>query len=193
MAQRIGIYSGTFDPIHEGHIAFALAAQQTCTLDEVIVIPEPEPRGKTEISALSHRIAMATQAANSHSGLRALTLRSSRFTIDDTLPELRSLFPGAELSLLIGSDIARHLHTWRGLDRLVGVQFIVGLRQHDTEKSLDLMMRAALDPYGIKFIILPAKMATAHTSSSTARGGDVSHLPEAVQRYIQQNRLYTNS
>ena len=193
MTQRIGIYSGTFDPIHEGHIAFALAAKQACDLDEVIVIPEPEPRDKAQVSALSHRIAMATRATDAHSGLRALTLDSSRFTVDDTMPELRSLFPGAELSLLMGSDIARHLHAWQGIDKLAGVRFIVGLRQHDTEKALDLAMHAALDPYSIEFVLVPAKAATAHASSSTARNGDVSHLPVEVQRYIQQNELYIGS
>jgi nicotinate-nucleotide adenylyltransferase len=191
MTRRIGIYSGTFDPIHEGHIAFALAAQQACSLDEVVFVPEPQPRGKTGVTDLVHRTAMIQRAIGTHPKLRAVTLRSSRFTLNNTLPELQHIFADAELSLLMGSDIARNLHLWQGLEKLSDVQLIIGLRQHDTKEELTSVVHAVTSPYDIRFALVPARAATAHASSSTARSGDVGHLPAGVRQYIQQNNLYS--
>jgi nicotinate-nucleotide adenylyltransferase len=191
MARRIGIYSGTFDPIHTGHIAFGKAAQDICQLDEVIFIPEATPRAKTAVTPLRHRLAMAEHATNAQDGLRAMTLQSAQFTIAATMPELYRLFPDAELSLLIGSDVARTLsHRWEGLDQLEGVGFIIGMRQGDEREEIEAITKQVASRYPVHFTFVPAQKATSHISSSTIRNGHVSHLPVEVTRYAQRNNLY---
>jgi nicotinic acid mononucleotide adenylyltransferase len=91
----------------------------------------------------------------------------------------------------MGSDIARNLHLWQGLEKLSDVQLIIGLRQHDTKEELTSVVHAVTSPYDIRFALVPARAATAHASSSTARSGDVGHLPAGVRQYIQQNNLYS--
>ncbi len=128
----IGIFPGTFDPVHEGHIAFALAVARDCGLDEVIFVPEHSPRGKTNVSTLPERITRIEKQIKTHPNLRVAELESRQFTVAETLPELRRLFDG-ELTLLIGSDVAAKLHLWPDLDQLLGeVRLAIGLRGEHT-------------------------------------------------------------
>ena len=192
MTRRIGIYSGTFDPIHNGHIAFALSALDVCQLDEVVFTPEANPRGKELVTNITHRTAMATHATKPHTRLRVARLSSSRFTITETLPELQRLFPNADISLLIGSDVARTLpYRWEGLERLAGMQFVIGLRHDDDAETIGAIVRPVLANHGINFILLQNQSATAHVASSTIRSGDSSNLPDEIAAYVRQNNLYT--
>src|SRR5258706_12226030 len=102
MQKHIGIYSGTFDPVHPGHIAFAREALQTCKLDEVIFLPEQTPRGKEAVTDLSHRIALLERALADEPNMRILKLQSPQFTVADTLPEIHNLLGTTRLTRLIG-------------------------------------------------------------------------------------------
>lgn len=138
MTQRTGIYSGTFDPVHPGHIAFALETLRICNLDEIIFLPECSPRGKDDIADISHRIALLNQQTKAHSNLRILRLASERFTVKNTLPELRAIFKDSELTMLIGSDVARTLlFRWESLDLLFKeVSLAIGIRENDTPAEM---------------------------------------------------------
>ena len=194
MGRRIGIYSGTFDPIHTGHLAFGRAAQSAGQLDEVVFIPEAVPRGKTLVTPLEHRAEMIRQATAPHTGLRTLTLESPQFTLADTLPELQRHFPDAELSLLIGSDVARTLaYRWEGLEHLAGARFIIGMRSDDKKEDIEDITQPIQLLHQIEFVFVPAEKATSHISSSRARGGDHTQLPTEVVAYIRQNNLYPAS
>jgi nicotinate-nucleotide adenylyltransferase len=191
MKRRIGIYSGTFDPIHTGHIAFGKAAQHAGQLDEIIFIPEANPRGKTSVTPLRHRTAMAEQATDPHVGFRTVTLKSPQFTIAGTMPELYQLFPDTELSLLIGSDVARALDRWEGLEQLAGVRFIIGMRQGDKVKEIEAIARHIASRHQIGFAFVPIQQTTGHISSSTVRNGDASLLPTEIAHYVRLNNLYS--
>ena len=66
MVKRIGIFAGTFDPVHKGHISFALQAIEAAGLDEVVFLPEPRPRHKQSVTDQSHRIAMINLAIKAY-------------------------------------------------------------------------------------------------------------------------------
>jgi nicotinate-nucleotide adenylyltransferase len=174
MPRRIGIYSGTFDPVHIGHITFGQAALTTCRLDEVVFIPESAPRNKTAVTDLNHRLAMLNYAVAPHKKLRALTLDTPRFTIAETLPLLRRMFSGAELTLLIGSDAAKTLlYRWEGLEQLLPeVRFAVGLRGSDTPRDITKVMKQVELIYQQRALhaIIPV-LPTTGLSSSGARSG----------------------
>ncbi len=193
MAQRIGIYSGTFDPVHVGHLTFGNTTRQLCRLDQVIFIPEQSPRHKIAVTDMRHRLAMLERALEPHPKLAATSLTTPRFTIAETLPELRKQFPNAQLTFLIGSDAAHSLlYGWEGLEQLLpDVHFAIGLRGADTAKGIHKIMRQVAFIYQNQahYTIVPL-VNVLHASSSGARKGDKATLLPEVEAYIQQNDLY---
>lgn len=192
--RRIGIYTGTFDPVHIGHTSFAAAALSACQLDEVVLIPENNPRGKQSVTDIAHRHAMLQLAVAQHDGLRGDTLSSPRFTIAETLPELRRRFAGDQLTLLIGSDAAKTLlYRWEGLEQLLPeVHFAIGLRSEDTASDITKIMKQV----GLIYQHQPAYNIvnvheSSHISSSGARRGYTAALDPSVEAYIQKNGLYS--
>jgi nicotinate-nucleotide adenylyltransferase len=191
--RRIGIYSGTFDPVHEGHLAFARHALQDCELDEVIFLPEAEPRGKHAVTDLIHRTMLLEHATRDVPRFRVISLDSKQFTVQHTLPELRGLLGDADLTFLIGSDVA---HTfpfrWEGLDTLCReVAFAIGLRARDDPAEVDAILTAMKQTYsGLRYTYI--QTPAADVASSQIREGARTHtgLPPAVQDYIRQHGLY---
>jgi nicotinate-nucleotide adenylyltransferase len=135
--QRIGIYSGTFDPVHDGHVAFARETLRLHKLDKVMFLPERSPRGKVSVTPLGMRAEQIRQAITPYAALGLVVLDQPTFTVADTLPELSQRFPGAQLFILMGSDVARSLPTWPGLAQLLTTtSLIVGLRNADTAEAI---------------------------------------------------------
>ena len=182
---RIGLYPGTFDPIHSGHIAFAQAALAQCSLDEVIFIPEHTPWRKQTVTSLHHRYALIEKAIQGLPGLRVMQLDTKQFTVEKTLPELKRLFNDASLTLLMGSDVAKGLHHWEGLSELLQqVSLAIGLRGDDTAETI-----AALLPPQANYDLVQTEQG--HIASSQVRKGSrASDLPAAAQAYIQEHKLY---
>jgi nicotinate-nucleotide adenylyltransferase len=193
MARDIGIYTGTFDPVHMGHTSFAAAVRQACRLDEVVLIPEHMPRGKQSVTDIRHRKAMLERAVAPHAGLSSGALSTPRFSIAETLPELRRKFPGDSLTLLIGSDAAKTLlYRWEGLEQLLPeIRFAVGLRGDDTAAGIAKIMKQVGLIYqhtpDYEVVLVPS---VSQVSSSGARGGNFAALDPAVEAYIKSNRLY---
>jgi nicotinate-nucleotide adenylyltransferase len=138
---HIGIYSGTFDPVHVGHVAFADAARRAAGLDRVIFMPEDTPRGKINVTDINARMAQLETALlkSQHEVYRA---RHSQFTIAETLAELKSQYPDATLSFLIGSDVVPSLAAWPHLDQLIrNHQIIVGMREPHVRQEIERTLR----------------------------------------------------
>jgi nicotinate-nucleotide adenylyltransferase len=150
MTRRIGIYPGTFDPVHDGHIAFCLEARKICGLDTVYLLPEANPRGKWGVTDHEERIRLLGEVVKKHSPLRVISVSSPQFTVAETLPELEREFAGDELTFLIGSDIARSLYLWDDLKQLlVASSLAVGLRGLDTQQEVHRMIRKAEQAHGV--------------------------------------------
>jgi nicotinate-nucleotide adenylyltransferase len=144
MTRRIGIYSGTFDPIHEGHIAFGLETMRACGLDRVVLLPERNPRGKNGVSDIAERVARIREMILPSPPLEVHLLGSEQFTVKDTLPEVRRLLGDAELTLLVGSDVVHtFLHRWDQLEVLLtDVSLAIGIRVTQTrEEVIDILQQ----------------------------------------------------
>src|SRR5581483_3364510 len=87
--KRIGIYSGVFDPVHAGHIGFALQAVERAGLDKVYFLPERRPYHKQGVEHFGHRVAMLKRATRPHPALSVLELEDISFTVERTLPKLQ--------------------------------------------------------------------------------------------------------
>lgn len=161
--KKVGLYSGTFDPLHEGHIAFATAAQKACGLEKIVFLPEAEPRNKPHANGIDARVA-AMQRALSGTGFEVYEAQSRQFTISQTLPELEKEFTGAELVFLIGSDVALHVTDWPDVKALVSrYTLVVGMRKDDTE----VRVKQALDTIGASYKITYTEHA--HVASTQVR------------------------
>jgi nicotinate-nucleotide adenylyltransferase len=173
MARRIGIYPGSFDPVHPGHIALSIETMRACALDEVVFLPERLPRNKPDVTDITQRITLLEQATAATTKLRVVRLGSERFTVQDTLPELRQEFEGADLTLLVGSDVAHtFIYRWDGLDVLLGeVSLAIGLRDTDTREDMSMIMRRLEEELALPIAYTLIDTEHSHMSSSQLRGG----------------------
>lgn len=138
---KIGIFRGTFDPIHKGHIEFANLAQTKYKLKKVYFLPESNPLHKSQISSLTSRKSVITKAIINYPGLELLDSPNLNGTISKLLPELLRMFTNSKLVFLMGSDVAKTLPSWKDLPDLVtNNELIIGLRKNDTKKDIELII-----------------------------------------------------
>lgn len=162
--RKIGIYPGSFDPVHAGHIAFAETAMKTCKLETVVFAPEMFPRNKPRVSPLSERV-IELEFTLVKTPFLVAHLTSEQFTVDKTLPELTILYPDSTFTFLIGSDVAVHsLPNWDNLEYIAQTcEFVVGMRASETRKDV----RATLETLSVHYVIVETD--NGHLSSSVVR------------------------
>lgn len=182
---RIGVYTGTFDPVHQGHVLFALIAARIATLEKVVFIPEPQPRRKTNVTSIGDRLAMLKFATNDYDHLEAEIIDNSQFDVSGTLPVLQRRF-GRELVLLFGSDVAKTIPSWSDLGKLfTQAELLIALRRNDDEQEV----KHVLSKTGAKFICIPSP-ENGVSSSDIRSKQQTDYLHRGVADYIAQNQLY---
>lgn len=193
MAERrnkIGIFAGSFDPIHVGHVGVAKQAYAELDLDAVYFMVEERPWTDKRPTELEHRIAMVNAAIRDDPKLRIIQLPDSRFTLKNTLPKIQQLFSEDDLCFLLGSDIFLNMDNkhWPGLFELLDHQLAVFLRGKATAK--EVVDHAA--KIKAKVTILESEY-TYHRSSDVRmhfKAFDI-WVAESVNAYIQAHQLYT--
>ncbi len=194
--KKIGIYAGTFDPIHNGHLAFAQAALDA-GLEKVMFVVEPRPRRKQGVRALEHRVAMVQLAIRDNPRMGSIILEQARFTPHETMPLLQNRFKGYELVLLFGEDVIAHIAHWPHIDELVAsVSLMVAARQGD-EATLNELFKTLETTRRLAFRYRFVDPKCPDISSSKIRLAlkqrqqppDIS--PE-VWSYIRSHRLYVS-
>ncbi len=120
--QRIGVLGGTFDPPHNGHIAIALEVRHQLRLHTLLMVVANDPWQKTAMGAITpaaDRLDLTRAAIEGIEGLEVCTIeldRGGESYSADTLETLKEAQPGAELFLVVGSDTAMSLDTWKRSD-----------------------------------------------------------------------------
>lgn len=190
---RIGIYSGTFNPVHAGHIAFALQAMQAAKLDKLYFLPERRPRSKKHVEHFGHRVAMLKQAAKPYPTFDVLELDDVSFSVKRTLPRLEITFPDSQLVFLIGSDVAEHMGQWPQLDRLFATsEILVGIRDmHDAEHLQKIIAGWAVKPLDTRVIEShAAAVSSKKVREALQAKGTTAGLLTSVAKYSNSNWLY---
>lgn len=125
MSQRIGLFGGTFDPPHVGHLVTAVNVRHALGLDLVVLMVANDPwqkQGTRSISPALDRVAMVRAAVSGVDGLIAgddeIRRGGPSFTAD-TLAVLAERYPGAQLFTILGDDAASGLSTWSRIDEVV--------------------------------------------------------------------------
>jgi nicotinate-nucleotide adenylyltransferase len=182
---RIGILGGTFDPVHNAHLALARAALERLGLERILWLPTGVPAyRRPPVAPAADRVAMLKLALGAEHRYavdeRELRPGASGFTYD-TVAALRSEFPGAGFVLLMGSDQYERRATWHRWDELeklceIAVVARPGSRMEDKVTRLSMV---------------PSTVSASDIRARIARGEDVSAmLPAPVAGYIRQKGLY---
>ena len=191
--KRIGIYAGAFNPVHVGHIAFALQTLEKAELDAIYFLPERRPRHKPGVEHFGHRVAMLKRAVRPHPKLHVLELVDIHFTVKRTLPELQRRFPDAQLVFMFGSDIVPSLPTWPEADSLLKrSELIVGVRaESQKERTEQIIQKWPVQPRRLTvFKSYAADISSSQVREALQRRKYVRGLLTSVARYSDRHWLY---
>jgi nicotinate-nucleotide adenylyltransferase len=201
---RLGILGGSFNPPHRGHLALARHAQRELALDRVLLVPtnrSPE-KSATEDPGGEHRLRMCQLAIGDSPGLSVAALELQRaapsYTVD-TLRVLHAEHPHAQLTFILGADVARTLPAWREPRELLALaELAVALRAAAGDGSTESDPRelrhalAALPEARVRFLEMPpVAVSSSLVRERLARAEPVAELVgPAVAAYIDARGLY---
>ena len=190
--KRIGIFSGVFDPVHAGHIGFALEAIKQARLDKVYFLVEARPRRKTVVTHVAHRLAMVKLAVASHTKLTALEQPDRQFSVAKTLPRLKQQFADSELIFLVGSDTLEHMPDWPLVRHLLGqTELIVGRRDDISESDLAKLTGALPEPKKLYIVTSPSpNISSGQIRKVIRQTGNAGVALPSLRTYITDNWLY---
>ncbi|HXR49715.1 MAG TPA: hypothetical protein VN778_01665 [Verrucomicrobiae bacterium] len=192
---RVGIYAGAFNPVHAGHIGFALQAVEQAGLDRLYFLPERRPRFKQGVEHFGHRVAMLRRAIKPHPKFSILELPDISFSVERTLPRLQQALPGQELVFLFGSDVAARLAGWPDVEHLLGTsELIIGVHGLDTEALVKQQLESlSKQPQALHLFVSHApKVSSRQVRNALRRREYVQGLLKSVQRYSDKNWLYVS-
>ncbi len=198
--RRLGVFGGTFDPVHNGHLAIAQAAGDRLALDEVLFIPAGSPRLKDRpVSAPAHHRLRMVRLATEPNPLFACSEmeigRTGPTYTADTLDRLGEERPGSAIFLIAGLDALGRFHKWGRPKAILDSATIVGVPRPGHER-LDPAPFENVAPGASDRAVTIAGPMTGISSTEirgrVRRGQTIDHLvPETVSRYIHDNRLYS--
>ena len=207
VSKKIAILGGTFDPIHNGHLAAADTVASTFQVDEVHFVPAFSPPHKQSrgITSPFHRFAMVALATLPFDRFRTSTIEvdalEKRYTVE-TLEAMIRENPGAELLFIIGTDMYQEIEAWKNFRRLFDLAHLVIVNRPGFPFREDVApFQVIKEP---QVVTLPEKTAVFYLPfvelpiSSTEirddrrRGAEVRQwLPPLVWSYIERNKLYS--
>lgn len=189
---RVGLFGGTFDPVHNAHVELAHAALAALQLDEVRWIPTGQPWQKDRsITPVAHREAMVRLAIAGQPRFVLDRIEIERsgpsFTLD-TVRELTAARPGTEWVLIIGQDQYAALHSWRDWKQLLGLVTLAVANRPGVVHGAD----PEVQRFTHRAVPLPMlDISSTAIRERVARGQDITQLvPPTVARYIETNGLY---
>lgn len=191
--KRIGIFGGTFDPIHLGHLIVARQAAEKLGLDQVVFIPAGQPphKGGEKLSPARDRYQMVRLAVRGDGLFRVsdIEIRSKRasYTVN-TLKALKSKYKTAGLFLLLGMDQAVLLSTWKEPQELFDLATVCVLsRPGYSRNKVEPRWRKMLRFLPVSLIDISATVIR----DRVRRSQPISNLvPESAARYINNKKLY---
>lgn len=202
MTQRIGIFGGTFDPPHLGHLILASEARAQLNLTRLLWVLTPVPPHKLSqpISSLEDRLAMLKLALKDEPSFELSTIEIERHGPHYTLDTLRTFaekYPGADLILLLGGDSLRDLPAWHRPADLVAACRQIGVMRRPGD-SIDLSAlekKIAGITAKVRFIDAPLlEIASREIRRRASKGLPFRYyLPPSLYDYVIEHQLYRNN
>jgi nicotinate-nucleotide adenylyltransferase len=196
---RLGLFGGTFDPIHLGHLILAESCREACRLDRVwFIVTASPPHKSAGRTAVAHRLEMARLAVAGHSAFevseREAATPGPHYSYQ-TLEALQKERPDDDLWFLIGADSLVDLPTWRHPERVAAAATLVVVNRPGIDPPVPARLESALGPQArpIHHVsIPPIGISSSDIRARRAAGRSIRYLvPRAVEAYISEHRLYT--
>jgi len=199
---RIGIFGGTFDPVHLGHLLLAECCREQCSLDAVWFLPTAVPPHKQqrELTPAQNRIEMLELALGGHPAFSVCRYETDRSGVNystDTLAHLCRQDPAGEFFFLLGADMLRDLPRWRQPEQICALALPVAVRRAGeppldfnllqgiaTAERIEAMRRHEVEMPEIGLSASDIRRRVAAGQSIRYR------TPRAVEKYIETHRLY---
>jgi nicotinate-nucleotide adenylyltransferase len=192
MRPRVGVFGGSFDPVHHGHLAIALAALESVPLDRVIFIPARRSPLKEAAPRASEadRLAMLERAIDGERRFAISTTELERPAPSYTVDTLEALSTEGDLFLILGADAARDLPRWRSPERVRELATIVVARRAP-RVEIGVPLAEWNVPAVIQLDTPLMDVSARELRERAARGRSLRYLvPDAVWRYIEEHHLY---
>ena len=195
--RKIGIMGGTFNPIHNGHIALADAAYKTFSLDKVLFMPSGNSYMKQHVLDNSKRVSMVSKAIESISYFELSTIEVERFGntyTSETLQQLTQQNPDVQYYFIMGADSLFHIEKWKDPEIIFQLSTLICMVRDDYNMTDIKKKGAELAQRGADILYL--NMPKIDISSTDIRNRVKLHqsiselVPEKVEKYILQEHLY---
>lgn len=196
---RIGMFGGTFNPIHSAHMETAIGARNALGLDLLLLMVAADPPHKTVAGSVpaEERYRMAALAAAGIEGIEASDLELRRggksYTLH-TLQQLRKLYPEAELYLVVGSDMLKDIPAWYCPQELLDLAVIAAVPregyEHEDASAIQ-RLKAEFNARVLALPLDPPQLSSTEVRDRLLRGLPVTGLlPPAVEDAVYESGLY---
>ena len=191
---RLGVFGGTFDPVHNGHVAAAVNARRALALERVLVVPARDPWQKKgrALAPGDDRLAMLEAAMGDLDGVEISRLELDRegptYTAD-TLEELHRRVPAPELFLIVGADAAADLATWDRPDVIRDLATIAIVSRADIDEP-----ESPGQGWRVEHVRIPALAISSTDLRRRAETGEPLEglMPAAAIRCLRERGLYAD-
>ena len=199
LQHNLGIMGGTFDPIHNGHIAMAEHCQKAFSLERVLFIPTGNPPHKqNRASDKMHRLEMTRLAVEKTEGFEVSDIEVNRNGMTyafDTLHQLKDEYPEWNLYYIIGADTLEDLYSWYRIEDVARLtKFLVVGRNGITSDQLHTAALRAREDFGAHLIDAqytgPDVSSTVIRSLASEGRSLKGYVPDKVEAYIYLHELY---
>ena len=202
LADKIGVFGGSFNPVHLGHLVLAQDALESFELDSVLFIPcgNPSHKDLATFASHEHRLAMLQRVIELEFRFEVsdveVTREGTSYMID-TLEELQADFPGEELVFIVGSDTLTDLFCWHRIDELLHRHRIIApVRpgyEVDRLKAMDFQLEEGWKEKLLENVISghQIEISSSEIRMRVAEGMSIRYLvPSEVEMYIYEHGLY---
>ncbi|MDX8045903.1 nicotinate-nucleotide adenylyltransferase [Gracilibacillus sp. S3-1-1] len=187
--KRVGLFGGTFDPPHYGHLLMAEQAHQQLNLDEVWFIPSYLPPHKSEAKTTAEdRVEMTKAAIEDNPAFKVNTIEVERegksYTLK-TIQALKAQYPDYQFYFIIGGDMVEYLPKWHQIDQLIQLITFIGVdRPGSSTKHV---------VYPVEMIEMPSlDISSTMIRERISAGQSIKYLtPKEVITIINKNSLYS--
>jgi len=197
---RVGVFGGTFDPIHLGHLAAARSIRTTLKLDKVIFVPAGQPwmKAGTPVSPVDDRVEMVRLAVARRKAFELSTIEADRagpsYAVDTMATLRRQLGSGSDLFFLLGSDALMDIAKWREPQRLMQLCQLVAFARPGFRLPVMSDLEGAVPGVSqrVVFVEVPQRdIRATDIRQRVAEGRSIQRLvPRAVERYILEHGIY---
>ena len=188
--RKVGLFGGTFNPPHLGHMLVAQQVLSQLGLDEIIFIPDNKPPHVDEKKTIDAktRLEMTRLSAQGNPSFRVSDLeirRGGKSYAYDTIKQLRQEHPENEYYFIIGGDMVEYLPTWHKIDDLIKIVNFVGVRRPGFKTT---------SPYPVLWVDVPAfEISSSLIRQKVAQGCSIKYLVrDEVADFITEEGLYQN-